>query len=526
MDNKNEPIIGIDLGTTYSCVSIMRQDQVEIIQDSNTGKRTIPSIVCFKNKRECLIGKAAKDNMLKYPQSTMFDSKRLLGHKFSNKHVKEDIKNWPVKVVEDEKTKKAKYVIKVDNEEQEYFSEDVASIILGYLKTYAETFEGGKEVEKAVITVPANFNSLQRKATIEAAEEAGLEIVKIINEPTAAAIAYGHIRKCESNKEWKILIFDLGGGTFDVTILKIIGLDYYVLASLGEEHLGGEDFNQRLIEYVKKEIKKNDKFKNIDFDNKEDKKLINVLKKLNYEIELKKIELTSENQITLLLESLFGIDDFELKIKRSKYEELCMDLWEKCFKVVDKTLEKAKLKKEEIDDIILVGGSTRTPKIKQMVQDYFDGKQPLQDINPDEVVANGAILAAYLDLRIHDITSKAIGISIGNKNMDVIIPVGTQLPFIGKNILQFGKIYNLDNTTKDVYINIYEGNNEKVDDNFLLGDFVVKLGNNNKGKKLKILMKINQNSILKVDAIVYDEKKNETKINVKLNLKNNIKKIK
>ena len=278
MDNKNEPIIGIDLGTTYSCVSIMRQDQVEIIQDSNTGKRTIPSIVCFKNKRECLIGKSAKDNMLKYPQSTMFDSKRLLGHKFSNKHVKEDIKNWPVKVVEDEKTKKAKYVIKVDNEEQEYFSEDVASIILGYLKTYAETFEGGKEIEKAVITVPANFNSLQRKATIEAAEEAGLEIVKIINEPTAAAIAYGHIRKYESNKEWKILIFDLGGGTFDVTILKIIGLDYYVLASLGEEHLGGEDFNQRLIEYVKKEIKKNDKFKNIDFDNKDDKKVIKLKK--------------------------------------------------------------------------------------------------------------------------------------------------------------------------------------------------------------------------------------------------------
>ena len=236
---EKEIIIGIDLGTTYSCAAIIRNGNVEVIPENQTGIKTVPSVVCFRDKSDCLIGTHARNNMLQYPKSTMFDSKRLLGHKFSNKHVKEDIKNWPVKVVEDEKTKKAKYVIKVENEEQEYFSEDVASIILGYLKTYAQTFEGEKEIEKAVITVPANFNSLQRKATIEAAEEAGLEIVKIINEPTAAAIAYGHIRKCESNKEWKILIFDLGGGTFDVTILKIIGLDYYVLASLGEEHLGG-----------------------------------------------------------------------------------------------------------------------------------------------------------------------------------------------------------------------------------------------------------------------------------------------
>ena len=520
----NEPIIGIDLGTTFSCVSIIRQDQVEIIQDTNTGKRPIPSMVSFKHDNECLVGWPAKKNMLQYPKATMYDSKRLLGHKFNNKHVQEDIKNWPVKVIEDEETKKPKYVIKIGNEEREYLPEDVASIILNYLKTFAETFEN-KEIEKAVITVPANFNSLQRQATIDAAEEAGLEVVKIINEPTAAAIAYGHIRTNDSSKEWKLLIFDLGGGTFDVTILNIKGLDYYVLASLGEEHLGGEDFNKRLIDYVMGEIKKDDKFKNIDMSKKDDEKTINFLKKLNSEIEIKKIELSCQNKTSILLESIFGIDDFNIDIDRTKYEELCKDLWEKCLIKVDEALKKAKLKKDDIDDIILIGGSTRTPKIKQMVQEYFNGKEPLQDINPDEVVAYGAILSAKIDLKIHDKTSKAIGISIGQKNMDVFIPVGTNLPFIGQNVLQYSKSYSLDKVNKDVKIKIYEGNNEKSIDNFLLYDFVVKLDKDNKGKKLEIKMRLNHNSILKVEAIVKEGNniisKMEVKFEKKTNNKNN-----
>ena len=236
----NESIIGIDLGTTYSCVAIMRNGKVDVIAETQSGIRSQPSIVCFKNNNECLIGISAKRNMLEYPESTMFDSKRLIGHKFSNKYVQEDIKNWPVKVIEDKKTGKPKYVIKIGNEEKEYFPVNVSSMILGYLKSYSELYEN-KEIKKVVIGVPAHFNKLQREDTIKSAKEAGFEDIKLINEPTAAAIAYGNIR--ESKEERKVLIFDLGGGTFDVSIVKIKGNEYNVLVSLGEEHLRSEDFN-------------------------------------------------------------------------------------------------------------------------------------------------------------------------------------------------------------------------------------------------------------------------------------------
>ena len=262
----DQDIIGIDLGTSYSCVAIMRKNKVEIIENKQTGSKIIPSIVCF-NGKEFLIGTQAQNNMLKYPESTMYNSKRLIGYKFKNKHVQNDIKNWPIKIIEDKKTGKPQYVIKIGNEEKKYYPEDVASMILKSLKKNAEIHEN-KEIKKVIIGVPAHFNDLQRNATIEAGKKAGFEEIKLINEPTAAAIAYGNIIK--SNKERKILIFDLGGGTFDASIVKIKGNEYNVLASLSEEHLGGEDFNQRLINYVIMEIKKDKKFKNIDFDNKND----------------------------------------------------------------------------------------------------------------------------------------------------------------------------------------------------------------------------------------------------------------
>ena len=311
----DEPIIGIDLGTTFSCVAIMRNEKKEIIADNKSSDKIIASVVCFKSNSECLIGNLAKNNMLQYSQSTMFDSKRLLGYKFANKNIQEDIKNWPVIIKEDKKTGKPKYVIKVENEEKEYFPEDVASMILNYLKTYSEIFEN-KEIKNAVIAVPANFNNLQRKATIESAKEAGLKVIKLINEPTAAAIAYGDTIK--SNKERKILIFDLGGGTFDVSIIKIKGNKYNVLASLGEEHLGGEDFNQRIINYVINEIKNNDMFKNIDFSKKDKKIIINALKRINRKAEEVKIELSQSLKSSFYIDSLCGIDDFEIEITRSK----------------------------------------------------------------------------------------------------------------------------------------------------------------------------------------------------------------
>ena len=507
-ENKNEPIIGIDLGTTFSCVAIMRNENVEIVPDNKTGEKLIPSIVCFKSNSDCLIGKIAKNNMIEFSQSTMFDNKRLLGYKFNDKHVQEDIKNWPVKIIEDKNTGKPKYVIKVENEEKEYFPENVASMILSFLKKNAEIYEN-KEIKKAVIGVPSHFNTLQRKATIEAAEEAGFEDIKLINEPTAAAIAYGDIWK--SDKERNVLIFDLGGGTFDVSIVKIKGIDYYVLASLGEEHLGGEDFNQRLFLYVFNRMKNDNKFKDIDINNKNKTKLINLLKRLNQKTEEVKKELSNSFISSFYIDGLYNGNDLDLEISRQKYEELCMDLWEKCLIKVDEAIKLAKLKKEDIDEIILVGGSTRTPKIKEMVKNYFNGKEPLQNVNPDEVVAYGAALVPYLDLKIQDIISKPIGIIINQGKMCNIIPVGTPLPLKGAKILNFSREFtlskNVDSNTQ--IISIYEGENEKALENHFLGKFVVTLKENEKNKVIRITMNIDYNNILNVTAKVEDEKKNE-----------------
>ncbi len=508
--SEKEQIIGIDLGTTYSCASIMRNGNVEIIPDNKLSKKTIPSMVCFKDN-ECLIGWPAKNNRIQFYESTMFDSKRLLGYKFKDKHVQEDIKNWHIKVIEDKNTGKPQYVSKVGKEEKKYFPEDVSSMILAYIKNYAEIYNTNNEIKKAVITVPANFNSLQREATINAAEKAGLEVVKLINEPTAAAIAYGHIWK--SDKERNVLIFDLGGGTFDVSIVKIKGNDYYVLASLGEEHLGGENFNQKLIEYVISEIKKDKRFKNkiraeevkIELSNIKDFKLDN-----NKNIITQKAVPSS-----FFIDFLNGIDDFELKITRSKYEELCIDLWNLCIEKVKETIEKTKLKKEEIDEIILVGGSTRTPKIKQMVKKYFN-KEPLQNINQDEIVAHGAVLFSNKDniLNINDILSKSIGISTKGGEMSIIIPEGTVIPLRKNNLVHVRKykLHKNENIKNQIIIKIYEGNGKLVKDNIYLGEFIINFNKDKKDIQVKLSMMIDESLRLKVIGEIIGGEKNEIKI--------------
>ena len=505
---EKEPIIGIDLGTKFSCVGIMREGRVEIVPEVNSGNRIIPSIVGFNHDNEKCIGKVASEHILEYIKSIMYDSKRLIGHKFSNENVQNDISHWPIKIIEDKKTGKPQYVIKVDNEERKYFPEEVSSMILEYLKKQAEIYNGNKEIKKAVITVPAHFNNLQRKATIEAANKAGLEVYKLINEPTAAAIAYGDIIK--SDKERKVLIFDLGGGTFDVSIVKIKGNEYTVLASQGEEHLGGEDFNQRLFDYVKKEIKKNDIFKNVDF-NKKDEIAIFTIQNLMKTIEQVKTELSARKQTSLFIPNLFGINNFKLIIKRTEYEELCKDLFEKCFVKVDETLKFAKLDKKELDEIILVGGSSRTPKIQEMVEKYF-GKKPLQNIPVDEVVAYGATLFSNQNnnLIINDITFNNIGIAVKGK-LNVIIPKGTILPLRGKNLLKFEKEYIITGENEETTIRIFEGNNEKISDNNFLGEFKIKWN-----EKIKISMKIDHNSVLNVEAIAItnDKKLNSIKIKI------------
>ena len=363
-DQKNIPVIGIDLGTTFSCVGTWRKGKVEIIAN-DLGKRIIPSIVCFKDK-EILIGETAKNIMLQYQNSLISNSKRFIGKYFIDPNVQNDIKYIPVKIEEDPFTYKPNFCINInENEERRLSAEEVASMILKYLKQYSEDYLG-KKVKKAVITVPAHFNNSQREATKEAARNAGLEVIRIINEPTAAAIAYGDNHGTE--EERKVLIFDLGGGTFDVSIVIIKGNEFTVLASCGEEHLGGEDFNELLVDYVINQFKEdNSKFKNVNFYDKNDKKAFKALQKLRKHTEEVKKNLSCQKEYNYDIDGFYDGIDLTIKVERIVYENLCFNLWKKCFKSVDNALSIAKLKKEDIDDIILVGGSTRIPRIKEMI---------------------------------------------------------------------------------------------------------------------------------------------------------------
>ena len=289
MEKEKEIILGIDLGTIYSCVGIIKNGDVIILTDEVSNDRIIPSVVCC-DENECVIVKTAKNFIIQYPESSLYESKRLIGLKYSNPHVQKDIKLMePLKIIE--KNEKPKYLIKVNNEDKEYFPEEVSSMILQYLKKIAIDYENNENIKRAIITVPAHFNDLQRQATIEAANKAGLEVIQLINEPTAAAIAYGV--QNYSDKERKVLIFDIGGATFDVSIVKIKGNEYEVLGCDGEDHLGGEDFNQRLFDYIIKEIKKINVFKKINFDS-QDKENLKRISRLKEKIELLKTDLSRE----------------------------------------------------------------------------------------------------------------------------------------------------------------------------------------------------------------------------------------
>ena len=416
METEKEITLGIDLGTTNSCIGIMKNGKVIILKDRFSGDKIIPSMVCFKDN-ECFIGETAKNLIEDCPESSLYGSKRLIGIKYSNS-LQNDIELMkPLKIIE--KNNKPKYVIKGNDEEKVFFPEDVSSMILEYLKKIAMDYENNKNIKKAIITVPAHFNDLQRQATIEAANKAGLEVIKLINEPTAAAIAYGD--ENYSNKERKVLIFDIGGGTFDVSIVKIKGDEYEVLGSDGEGHLGGEDFNQRLFKYIINEIKKRKAFKDVKFDS-QDKVTLKGISKLKNQIEFLKNALSKHKSYEFIIENLFQIEDFKIEIERSKFEELCKDLWDKCIEITKSLIEKKEIEKEDIDEIILVGGSTRIPKIQEMVKDFF-GKEPLRNVNPEEVVAYGATLAIDKKLKIKDTISKAIGILIQDK-LSIIIPSG------------------------------------------------------------------------------------------------------
>eukprot|EP00435_Cladocopium_sp_Y103_P009033 s3324_g2.t1 len=371
------PVIGIDLGTTYSCVGIYKNGRVEIIPNDQ-GNRITPSYVAFTDD-ERLIGEAAKNQATINPTQTLFDVKRLIGRRFKDSTVQKDIKLLPYEIVD--KASKPMISVKVKGEDKVMAPEEVSSMVLTKMKETAENYLG-KEVKHAVVTVPAYFNDAQRQSTKDAGTIAGMNVLRIINEPTAAAIAYGLDKKTEKN----ILVYDLGGGTFDVSLLTIDNGVFEVVATNGDTHLGGEDFDQRVMQHFMKIFqKKHGK------DMSKDKRSI---QKLRREVEKTKRALSSTHQARLEIEALYDGVDFSETLTRARFEELNADLFKNTLGPVKQVLEDSGLKKNQVDEIVLVGGSTRIPKVQQLIKDFFNGKEPNRGINPDEAVAYGAAVQA------------------------------------------------------------------------------------------------------------------------------------
>ena len=424
MTTQQDVAIGIDLGTTYSCVGVWKNDKVEIVPNDQ-GLNTTPSYVAF-TEDERLIGDAAKNQTARNPLNTVFDAKRLIGRKFSDQSVQGDIKLWPFKV-ESGDDERPMICVKHKGEEKKFKAEQISSMVLIKMKEIAEQYLG-KEVKSAVITVPAYFNDGQRQATKDAGAISGLNVLRIINEPTAAAIAYGLDKTSEGKKN--ILIFDLGGGTFDVSLLTIDEGVFEVKATNGHTHLGGEDFDHKLVEYCMAEFKKKTK---LDITGNP-----RALRRLRTQCEKAKRILSSAHQAPIECETLHEGEDFNTNISRAKFEELCMEEFKKTMPPVENVLKDSGLGKGQVNEIVLVGGSTRIPKIQTMLTDFFGGRQLNKTINPDEAVAYGAAVQAAIltgyggemtsELLLLDVAPLSMGIETEGSLMSNIINRNTTIP--------------------------------------------------------------------------------------------------